>query len=289
MEDTKLNRVFDQVKLSRKREEAILVDLLNEKKEVSGMKQTTSRRRIPAAVLAAVTLVVVLAGTAAAAEYFGWLKSVRPVEPGEFVDDTTQAAYQIKTEYDKILTEDLTSEALAWITSISDSEDGMHNYDTKDFDTWQDAEAFLGLELADNSLLEGMGTGGLSSDRGMIGSCQSCRMISEGLTGLTKVMSSHQDGEYTIMQTALLQFAGPEQEDCSAALTTRVESLYGFQTETYQTPSGLEAVLFIEEGGADANIYAAFPQNGTLFIMCVQGGSVEGGIEEMKLVLDACE
>ena len=34
MENKKLNRVFDQVKLSREREEAMLADLLNEKKEV---------------------------------------------------------------------------------------------------------------------------------------------------------------------------------------------------------------------------------------------------------------
>lgn len=52
MEDKRLKRVFDQVKLSPEREEAMLADLLNEKKEVSGMKQTNSRHRIPAAATA---------------------------------------------------------------------------------------------------------------------------------------------------------------------------------------------------------------------------------------------
>ena len=40
MEDKRLVRMFDQVKLSREREEAMLADLLREKKEVSSMKDT---------------------------------------------------------------------------------------------------------------------------------------------------------------------------------------------------------------------------------------------------------
>ena len=69
MEDKRLKRVFDQVKLSREREEAMLADLLAEQKEVSGMKQMNSRRRIPAAAIAAAVLVVVLTGTALAAAF----------------------------------------------------------------------------------------------------------------------------------------------------------------------------------------------------------------------------
>lgn len=286
MEDKRLKRVFDQVKLSPEREEAMLADLLRKQKEVSGMK-TNNRRRLPAAALVAAVLVVVLAGTALAAEYFGWLKLIRPMEPGEFLDDSAQAGYQTKTVYDKIPAENLTPEALAWITSVS--EGGKDNYDTKTFDTWQDAENFLGLELANNALLDGMGTKNVSSSSGVIGSSLPCRVVSEGLAGLTEVLSSHQDGEYIIMQTALLQIASLGQEDCPASLTSRLESSGSLQSETYQTPGGLEAVYFIEENDANVNIYATFPQGGTLFILCVQGGSIEGGIEEMKLVLDAYE
>lgn len=287
MEDKRLKRVFDQVKLSPEREEAMLADLLNEKKEVSGMKQINSKRRIPAAVLVAAVLVIALAGTALAAEYFGWLEWVRPIEPGEFLDDSAQAGYRTAAVYDKIPAESLTPEALAWITSVPG--DGERNYDTRTFDTWQEVENFLGLELADNALLEGMGTKNGASGSGVIGSLLPCQVTSEGLAGLTEVQSSHQDGEYTIMQTALLQIAGPGQEDCPAALTTRLESWGSLQAEAYQTPGGLEAVYFVEESGGDVNVFATFPQGGTLFIMCVQGGSVEGGIEEMKLVLDAYE
>lgn len=79
MEDRKLTRIFDRVKLSREREDAILAELLSEKKEVFSMKQI-NRRRIPAAALAAV-LVAVLAGTALAVEYFGRVNISR-VEEG---------------------------------------------------------------------------------------------------------------------------------------------------------------------------------------------------------------
>lgn len=68
MEDKRLKRVFDQVKFSREREEAMLADLLTEKEEVSSMKQK-NRRRIPAAVLVAAALVIALAGTAFAAVF----------------------------------------------------------------------------------------------------------------------------------------------------------------------------------------------------------------------------
>ncbi|MDE7219082.1 MAG: hypothetical protein K2O45_05605 [Oscillospiraceae bacterium] len=259
--------------------------------EVMNMKHEETKRiqRIPRAMLAAAALVFVLAGTAVAAEHFGWLKSVRPVEPGELLTDNAQAGYQTKTVYDKIPIEALTPEALAWITSVSEA--GEHAYDTKSFDTWQDVENFLGLELADHALLEGMGTKDPSSGRGVICSSGDCLVMSEGMTGLTEVLSRYQDGEYEIMQTALLQFACPGQEGGSAALTSRIESMGGFRTESYQTSDGLEAVLFVEENTVDAgsNIYASFPHNGTLFIMCVKGSSVEGAMEEMQLILDAYE
>lgn len=79
MEDKKLARVFDRVKLSPEREEAMLADLLREKKEASDMKNTENRKhRMPAAALVAAALVVVLAGTAVAAGYSGRL-DVTPV------------------------------------------------------------------------------------------------------------------------------------------------------------------------------------------------------------------
>lgn len=92
MKDKKLARVMDQVNLSREREEAILEDLLREKKEVSGMKQT-NKRRIPAAALVAAVLVMVLAGTALAAGFVlpevlsGWFNQTWKEQSGEPIEE----------------------------------------------------------------------------------------------------------------------------------------------------------------------------------------------------------
>ena len=105
MEDNKLNRVFDRVKLSRSREEAMLADLLREKEEVSSMKQT-ARRRIPAAALAA-ALIAILAGTALAGSYFGRL-DVTPVR-GDFKN-----GYWVTGAYQSIPPERLSEELLEY-------------------------------------------------------------------------------------------------------------------------------------------------------------------------------
>ena len=103
MEDQKLNRVFDRVKLSRSREEAMLADLLREEKEVANMKNTR-KRRLPAAALAAAVLIVVFAGTALAGGYFGRL-DVSPVG-GDYKN-----GYHVQGAYQNILRESLSEVA----------------------------------------------------------------------------------------------------------------------------------------------------------------------------------
>ena len=112
MEDKRLKRVFDQVRLSQEREEAMLADLLNEKKEVSGMKQTNNRHRIPAAALVAAVLVIALAGTAVAASYFGRL-DVLPAEGGY------ENGYHIWGAYQNIPPERLSKELLDYAALLS--------------------------------------------------------------------------------------------------------------------------------------------------------------------------
>lgn len=255
------------------------------------MKSTENRRaahRVPAALIAAV-LAAALAGTAVAAEHFGWLRQLRPVESEELYNATTRAGYQTEIAYDRIPAENLSPEALAWISSVPGTEE--RPFDSQSFDTWQDVENFLGLELADNALLEGMGRKDSSFGYGEVYSSGPCLVTSEGLKGLTAVMSRYQDGEYEIMQTALLQFACAGQEERPASISLRTEGMGSFRTETCQTAGGLEAVLLIEESAADADtsIYASFLQGGTLFKMCVKGGGAEGAMSELKTILDAYE
>jgi len=111
MEDKRLKRVFDQVKLSREREEAMLADLLNEKKEVSGMKQTKSRRRIPAAALVAAVLVAVLAGSAIAVGHFG---QVDVVPREQDIHGNAGSSYNVYGNYDRIQAESLSEEVWAY-------------------------------------------------------------------------------------------------------------------------------------------------------------------------------
>lgn len=253
-------------------------------------EQTKRIHKIPRAALAAAVLAIALAGTALAAEYFGWLKSARPLEASELYNANTTAGYRTEIEYGRIPVESLSPEALEWISSLPGTEE--RPFDSQSFDSWQDAENFLGLELADNALLEGMARkdSSFGYEYGEVCSSGPCLVMSEGPAGLTEVLSRYLDGEYEIMQTALLQFACAGEEG-PATMRSTIEGMGSFRTETYQAVNGLEAVLLIEEDAADAgaNIYASFLQNGTLFKLCVKGGSAEGAAAEMKLVLDAYE
>ena len=75
MENQKLNRVFDRVKLSREREKAILADLLREKKEVYTMR---NRKKLTAVLAAAAAMLLTTSVLAASlglpemlADWFG--------------------------------------------------------------------------------------------------------------------------------------------------------------------------------------------------------------------------
>lgn len=65
MENTKLNRVFDQVKLSPEREEAMLADLLNEEREVYTVK---NRKKITVVLAVAAAMLLTTAALAVASD-----------------------------------------------------------------------------------------------------------------------------------------------------------------------------------------------------------------------------
>jgi len=151
MEDNrKLVRMFDRVKLLREREEAMLADLLTDKKEDLDMNQNRIRR-IPAAALAAAVLVIALAGTALAVEYFGKVRIGLINFSGNSDDLTGYTAYMPEGY---IRSEDLSDEILAACPDVS-AANGSWLIQLP-FDSWSEAEVFLGLELADNSKLEQM-------------------------------------------------------------------------------------------------------------------------------------
>ena len=137
MEDKRLKRVFDQVKLSPEREETMLADLLAEQKEDT-MKQK-NRRRIPAAAIAAAVLVAVLAGTAMA--YFSRV-TVAPY--GD------EGGYSVRAETGNVPLSELSEDVLQRAAEASVSGELLP------FQSWEEAEEYLGLDIADNARLEQM-------------------------------------------------------------------------------------------------------------------------------------
>ena len=65
MEKNELNRVFDQVKLSPEREEAMLADLLNEEREVYTVK---NRKKITVVLAVAAAMLLTTAALAVASD-----------------------------------------------------------------------------------------------------------------------------------------------------------------------------------------------------------------------------
>lgn len=137
-----LNRMFDRVKLSREREEAILADLLSEKKEVASMKKNT-KRKIPGLTLVAAVLALVLAGTALAAGYMERVR-ISPVDD-YYGDSSGQEGYAVDMPEGCIPAASLSEEVLTGCPG-----EGEGRSLSMTFDSRAEAEAFLGLDLSDN-------------------------------------------------------------------------------------------------------------------------------------------
>lgn len=244
MEDKKLNRVFDQVKLSPEREEAMLADLLRGKKEVSTMKRTT-RRRIPAAALAAAALVAVLAGTALAESYFGRL-DVTPVK-GDF-----ENGYQVTGAYQNIPPERLSEELLERAAQAGGGIDELI------FGSWSEAEEFIGLEIADNPMLEEMAQSewtppheGDATPEDMR-RCTVQMNYSLGLPDQITLYASYfgdyfEEGPFGVNVLAFLRVKGAGgQADRPVSLS--LGNIENVSEEKYVTPSGVEVTIFTQDG-----------------------------------------
>ena len=254
MEDKRLVRVFDQVKLSPEREDAMLADLLCEKKEVSSMKDTGNRSRIiPAAALAAAILVMVLAGTALAEGYFGRL-DVSPVDGGY------ENGYNVRGAYQNIAPERLSEEVLERAAQMG------KGYEEFIFSSWSEAEEFLGLEIADNAVLEEMARSGWepSLPEGEppheheshatledAGRCTVCMNYSLGLPDVIHLYTQYWGDDFEgcpmgLVVSAFMRVKGEGHEDRPLTLGN---SNGQTEVEKYVTPSGMEAAIFT--GGYD--------------------------------------
>ena len=138
---------FDGVHASQR----LKMEVLNMKHE----ENMTKKRRIPAAAMAAAILVLVLAGTAVAEEIINRVK-VDLVNPNE--TGVSTEGYSLRIKFSPIPLESLSEEALERF-AYGDG-DGIYRYEepiggvTWVSGSWAEAEAFLGLDVGRNPLLE---------------------------------------------------------------------------------------------------------------------------------------
>lgn len=282
MEDKRLKRVFDQVKLSREREEAMLADLLNEKKEVSGMKQM-NRRRIPAAAFVAAVLVIALAGTALA--YFSRV-TVAPY--GD------EGGYSVRTETGNVPLSELSEDVLQRAAEASVSGELLP------FQSWEEAEEYLGLDIADNARLEQMEKSMRAMSLGEDDSpvLAPCLLLlwyyGSGRPDTIDLSACYEEGDYAVNVEAVLLVEDPDFDwERSYHFANAGAEMSG--AEQYVTPGGLETTIVtsretFREDAVFTKCEAEFVLGRASFrvwISVPDGDSVEGPESLLKEVLDA--
>ena len=282
MEDKRLKRVFDQVKLSREREEAMLADLLNEKKEVSGMKQM-NRRRIPAAAFVAAVLVIALAGTALA--YFSRV-TVAPY--GD------EGGYSVRAETGNVPLSELSEDVLQRAAEASVSGELLP------FQSWEEAEEYLGLDIADNARLEQMEKSlramSLGEDDSPV--LAPCLLLlwyyGSGRPDTIDLSACYEEGDYAVNVEAVLLVEDPDfDRERSYHFANTAAEMAG--AEQYVTPGGLETTIVtsretFREDAVFTKCEAEFVLGRAFFRVwssVPDGDSVEGAESLLKEVLDA--
>lgn len=304
MEDKRLKRVFDQVRLSQEREEAMLADLLSEKKEVSSMKQTNNRRRIPAAALAAAVLVIALAGTAMAAEYLGWIK-IEPISSWLGPDGPEEVSgYAVTFDDTQFPAENLSEEVFSIGEEIGDVHLPRRMIA---FDSWSACEEFLGVDLANNSRLDQMQRDIMQVDDPDHSIGRTHAYVS---LNYSKLMPSYitttacyregnniHVGQSVKLRTQYAPDKDPEQWDMQIPQNGEEPLAY----VTYITSAGVEATIFTDTYDTPistyTSCYASFIKDNMYFTLNVSVKTHEGqeptnapdAMELTKEILDAYE
>ena len=284
MENSKWNRVFDQVKLPPAREEAMLADLLKEQKEVSTMKQA-NRRRIPAAALVAAALVAALAGTALAAEHFGW---VNIVPQDQSIHGGAGRSIDIYGKYGRTPVESLSEEVLAYGKGLGENDVADLNLP---FVSWRECTAFLGLDLGGNPLLEQLDRGGIYYfDDGPVSNLVHI-VYYEETPVVIRIASSYNGENYSVDEEVTLR---TEENNISGHPDTRMEVNGTVTSEDYVTPSGMPVQIVTDtwdEGVSAIRHIAHFSKDNALYLLQFvsdpESQLPNGGLDILKEILDA--
>ena len=270
--------MFDEVHAS----ERLRTEVMNMKRAENGSERT--RRRVPAAALIAAALVVVLAGTALAVEYFGRVNVSRMGE-----------GYSLEANAKNIPLSSLSEEVLQRGKTADSSAEVLS------FDSWEEAETYLGLEIADNVRLDRMEKGlwGMSlgeTDPPVFAPCLAMLRYQDSLPYEIDLHTSYCEGDLSISEEAVLMLEDPTWEG---------ERMYNFLNpmagtsgvETYVTPSGMEVTIItshpsFREDWTVTMYEAEFILNGAVFTVSTkvnEGEPCEPALTVLKEVLDAYE
>ena len=313
MDDKRLQRVFAQVKPDPAREEAILTDLLKEKKEAEAMKHgenRTYKRKIPAA-LAAAVLVLALAGTALAVEIIQRV-SVTMMNPDE--ENVSTEGFQVDIQAGAVPLESVPEEARE---RVARSEEDLGLWA---FQSWTEAAEYVGLDLPENPVLaiqpkEIMTVWSEEPEPSERGKCLVgyASAVSEGTHLPTEIFLSanYKKGEIQVYTHFHVDIDFPGVEELLPNGRTLGEGWVNiradrgeypivdarYATEEYVTPSGLTAQLITSSGRqnmpgftheiASTGAYFVW-HDATCFVSC-KGPDPEARLTYLKQILDAYE
>lgn len=249
------------------------------------MKNTTNRnttRRIPAAALLAAVLVIALGGTALA-----YLSRVTVTPYGD--------GYSIQAETGNIPLTSLSENVLQRAANAD------RRADILPFQSWDEAEAYLGLEIADNATLDQMEKGlwGISlneSEKPVVAPSIMDLRYNNGLPDSITLIASYIEGDFSIKEEAVLMVEDPAfDEDRTYHFANPIAELNG--TETYVTPSGIAVTIITSravyrEDFIRTEYHAQFVLNHASFCVRIgvdEGKSSEDALVLLKEILDAYE
>ena len=234
------------------------------------------KRRIPAAALAAAVLVVVLAGTALAVEYLGKVK----IELLDGFAGQSGKWYSASMEGGRVPADSLSEDVWEAFASADETGDLRLTFDSR-----TEAETFLGLDLANNALLERMPKGLVSyhlDDQTAIQSpCAMEVTYSSGqIPAVISVRSHYREEGSACYVIEFIEFATDVvSEEFELGIRSRMWDNGDFQE--YVTPNGIEATIYSETGIC----HAYFVKNNMFYDV----GVYNSDVDTLKEILDAYE
>lgn len=265
---------FDGVHASQR----LKTEVLNMKREESA----TKKRKAPAAALAAAILVITLAGTALA-----YMSRVTVAPYGD--------GYSVQSTAGNIPLASLSEDVLQRAAATESRAEIMP------FDSWDEAEAYLGLEVADNARLERMekglwGRSTSENEEPVVAPCIIDLCCRNGLPDTITLIASYLEGDFSVKAEAVLMVEDPTfGEDRTYQFANPAAEMKG--TGTYATPSGIETVIVTSRVVYRADVVrmeysAQFILNQascSIRISVDEGESSEGALVLLKEILDAYE